>query len=115
MSARTFNVVVSPDDLSAEKTVVSVSLGLYYWYMGYLVCTNLTWIDITEFLDTEIKGPAKFSCKTGSECKFEEPGMTDLIDTIFGDNYITLKCNSGECLHYSQVPGYVVGRLISIT
>lgn len=34
--------------------------------------------------------------------------MNDLIDTIFGDNYISLKCNSGECLHYSQVPGYEV-------
>ncbi|PAV16171.1 abc transporter [Pyrrhoderma noxium] len=74
---------------------------------GRFICGENGSVDITEFLDTEIKGPAKFSCKTGSECKFEEPGMNDLIDTIFGDNYITLKCNSGECLHYSQVPGYV--------
>lgn len=34
--------------------------------------------------------------------------MNDLIDTIFGDDYISLQCNSGECLHYSQVPGYEV-------
>lgn len=33
--------------------------------------------------------------------------MNDLIDSIFGDQYITLECKSGECLHYTQVPGYV--------
>lgn len=69
-------------------------------------------LDISEFLDTEIKGPGKYSCKTGSGCKFEEPGMNDLIDSIFGDTYITLKCNSGECLHYSQVPGYEVSIFV---
>lgn len=37
--------------------------------------------------------------------------MNDLIDTMFGDRYITLQCDSGECLHYSQVPGYEVGDL----
>lgn len=35
--------------------------------------------------------------------------MNDLIDSIFGDTYITLECEGGECIHYSQVPGYVVG------
>ena len=34
--------------------------------------------------------------------------MNELIDTFFGDNFISLECDSGECLHYSQVPGYVV-------
>ena len=34
--------------------------------------------------------------------------MNDLIDQMFGDRYITLQCQGGECLHYSQVPGYVV-------
>jgi len=34
--------------------------------------------------------------------------MNDLIDQMFGDRYITLQCKGGECLHYSQVPGYVV-------
>jgi ABC-type multidrug transport system ATPase subunit len=33
--------------------------------------------------------------------------MNDLIDQIFGDPYISVSCNGGECLHYSQVPGYV--------
>jgi len=34
--------------------------------------------------------------------------MNNLIHDIFGDGYITLECISGECLHYTQVPGFVV-------
>jgi hypothetical protein len=67
----------------------------------------LSAIDISDFLKEEIKGPASFSCK-GNVCRFEEPAMNDLIDQIFGDAYISLQCQGGECLHYSQVPGYVV-------
>lgn len=67
--------------------------------------------DIDEFLKEEIKGPATFSCKTGSGCKFEEPAMNALISDIFADPYITLDCSGGECLHYSQVPGYEVSLL----
>jgi hypothetical protein len=33
--------------------------------------------------------------------------MNELIDSIFGDQYITLNCEGGECLHKSQIPGYV--------
>lgn len=33
--------------------------------------------------------------------------MNVLITQVFGDGYITLECDGGECLHYSQVPGYV--------
>jgi hypothetical protein len=65
-------------------------------------------IDIGDFLKEEIKGPATFSCKTNDGCKFEEPAMNQLINDIFGDKYISLTCEGGECLHYSQVPGYVV-------
>lgn len=32
--------------------------------------------------------------------------MNQLINDIFGDSYITLNCKSGECLHYSMVPGF---------
>ena len=67
--------------------------------------------DISDFLVEEIRGPAKFSCKTGQGCRFEEPAMNSLINDIFGDAYITLNCEGGECLHYSQVPGYQVCRL----
>ena len=71
-------------------------------------CRTETRIDIGDFLTEEIKGPATFSCKTGAGCKFEEPAMNQLINDIFGDQYISLTCGGGECLHYSQVPGYIV-------
>ncbi|KAG5635715.1 hypothetical protein H0H81_010318 [Sphagnurus paluster] len=74
---------------------------------GRFICGEDGSVDIGDFLKEEIKGPATFSCKSGRGCKFEEPAMNDLIDSIFGDRYITLNCEGGECLHYSQVPGYV--------
>ncbi|KAG6811821.1 hypothetical protein H0H92_005680 [Tricholoma furcatifolium] len=74
---------------------------------GRFICGENGSVDISDFLKEEIRGPATFSCTTGSGCKFEEPAMNDLIDSIFGDRYITLNCEGGECLHYSQVPGYV--------
>lgn len=40
--------------------------------------------------------------------------MNELISTFFGDSYITLECESGECLHYSQVPGYVVSSSLCL-
>jgi hypothetical protein len=58
-------------------------------------------------LKDEIRGPASFTCQTGLGCRFEEPNMNQLINDIFGDGYITLDCEGGECVHYSQVPGYV--------
>ncbi|KAF8173928.1 ABC-2 type transporter-domain-containing protein [Pholiota molesta] len=63
---------------------------------GRFLCGETERVDISDFLTQEIKGPAKFTA------------MNKLIDQIFGDVFITLKCDGGECLHYSQVPGYVV-------
>ncbi|EIN10088.1 hypothetical protein PUNSTDRAFT_102090 [Punctularia strigosozonata HHB-11173 SS5] len=74
---------------------------------GRFICGENGSVDISDFLTEEIKGPASFRCTTGAGCRFEEPGMNDLIDEIFGDPYITLKCEGGECVHFSQVPGYV--------
>ncbi|KAH9053006.1 hypothetical protein EDB83DRAFT_2395574 [Lactarius deliciosus] len=74
---------------------------------GRFICGEDGSVDIGDFLTEEIKGPATFSCKTGAGCKFEEPAMNQLINDIFGDRYISLTCEGGECLHYSQVPGYV--------
>ncbi|KAF5359246.1 hypothetical protein D9756_003527 [Leucocoprinus leucothites] len=74
---------------------------------GRFICGEAGSVDIGDFLKEEIRGPATFSCKSGKGCKFEEPAMNDLINSIFGDTYITLECQGGECLHYSQVPGYV--------
>ncbi|AQZ18621.1 ADP1 (YCR011C) [Zygosaccharomyces parabailii] len=64
-------------------------------------------IDISDFLKETIKGPGDFVCDLVTrECKFTEPSMNDLISSFFGDPYITLSCRGGECLHYSEIPGY---------
>lgn len=34
--------------------------------------------------------------------------MNQLINDIFGDTFITLKCNSGECMRRGAVPGFLV-------
>ena len=78
----------------------------FFFFLVNSVLTYL-YIDIGDFLQQEIKGPAKFSCNSGN-CKFQEPAMNDLITQIFGDAYISVSCDGGECLHFSQVPGYVV-------
>jgi hypothetical protein len=88
-----------PVDSSVVKTGVLVSL--------LNPPTSLSLIaDIDEFLDQEVKGPGSFSCVSGKGCKFSEPAMNNLINDVFGDPAITLDCDSGECLHYTQVPGY---------
>ncbi|ORY03173.1 ABC transporter [Basidiobolus meristosporus CBS 931.73] len=74
---------------------------------GQILCGQEGSIDISEFLEEDIEGPASFKCNTKDGCRFEEPAMNDLILSVFGDSYITLDCHSGECLHYTQVPGYV--------
>ena len=79
------------------------SLLLKISYFPTVICT-----DLGDFLQSEIKGPASFTCKSGGGCQFEEPAMDILITQVFGDGSITLECGGGECLHYSQVPGYVV-------
>lgn len=63
-------------------------------------------VDIDEFLEQEVKGPGSFLCTSGKGCKFSEPAMNNLINDVFGDPAIFLDCESGECLHTSQVPGY---------
>ncbi|SCU90923.1 LAME_0E10528g1_1 [Lachancea meyersii CBS 8951] len=74
---------------------------------GEMLCGQRGSIDISEFLTETIKGPGEFTCDLNSKkCKFSEPSMNDLISTVFGDPYITLKCESGECVHYSEIPGY---------
>ncbi|KAL9619203.1 MAG: hypothetical protein Q9160_006138 [Pyrenula sp. 1 TL-2023] len=79
---------------------------------GRMLCGEEGSIDIGEFLEESIKGPATFSSLTTSDgklngdSKFEEPAMNDLIKSIFGDKSIFLKCRSGECLYKTDVPGY---------
>lgn len=73
---------------------------------GKMLCGEEGSIDISDFLTEEIRGPAAFKCKSDAGCTFEEPAMDQLINDVFGDSYITLRCDGGECLHYTQVPGY---------
>ncbi|KAI9791544.1 MAG: ATP-binding cassette sub- G member 2 [Piccolia ochrophora] len=79
---------------------------------GRMLCGEEGSIDIGPFLSNSIKGPASFSCLStegisdNDGCKFEEPAMNGLIQDVFGDESITLDCNSGECLYQTDVPGY---------
>lgn len=89
---------------------MAASVGLCHFDL--LVHVPDLLLDIGDFLKEEIRGPASFKCITGGGCSFEEPAMNDLILSIFGDTFITLDCGGGECLHYSQVPGYVVSQVL---
>lgn len=75
-----------------------------------MLCGENGSVDITDFLDEEIRGPASFEClqKGGgvNACAFKEPAMDELIQQMFGDTSIQLTCRSGECLYHTEVPGY---------
>lgn len=72
-----------------------------------MLCGEAGSIDITDFLTETINGPGYFECDSKSRnCYFSEPSMNDLIKSVFGDPYITLNCNSSECVHYTELPGY---------
>ena len=79
---------------------------------GRMLCGEEGTIDIGDFLEESIRGPATFSSlstKGGSSrdgSKFEEPAMNDLIQQVFGDQSITLDCRFGECLYETDVPGW---------
>ncbi|OQO08533.1 hypothetical protein B0A48_06403 [Cryoendolithus antarcticus] len=79
---------------------------------GRFLCGEDGSVDIGDFLDESIRGPASFSTvrtlggSSSDGSKFTEPAMNDLISNIFGDESITLQCHSGECLHKTEVPGY---------
>lgn len=77
---------------------------------GRMLCGEDGSIDIGDFLEEDIKGPASFSTvsttNSGSKSKFEEPAMNGLISNVFGDASIFLTCYSGECLYRTDVPGY---------
>ncbi|KAI6970506.1 hypothetical protein KC332_g13226 [Hortaea werneckii] len=79
---------------------------------GRLLCGSENSIDIGDFLDQDIKGPASFRTQHtegGSPTDgsiFSEPAMNELISSVFGDPSITLNCHSGECLYKTELPGY---------
>ncbi|CAJ2499778.1 Uu.00g026310.m01.CDS01 [Anthostomella pinea] len=67
-------------------------------------------IDLTDFLKEEIGGPATFDCMQENgginACKFKEPALDWMTQSIFGDESIKLECRAGECLYHTEVPGY---------
>ncbi|KAG0320854.1 hypothetical protein BG000_003425 [Podila horticola] len=71
-----------------------------------MLCGKDGSVNIDDFLEEEIHGPADFVCTEENKCTFQEPAMNDLIMQMFGDPAIYLKCQSGECMHYTQVPGF---------
>ncbi|KAG0207816.1 hypothetical protein BGX33_006623 [Mortierella sp. NVP41] len=71
-----------------------------------MLCGKDGSVNIDDFLEEEIHGPADFKCTDDNKCVFQEPAMNELIMTMFGDPAIYLKCSAGECLHYTQVPGF---------
>jgi ABC-type multidrug transport system ATPase subunit len=79
---------------------------------GRMLCGENGSIDLGDFLEQEIKGPATFITKRtegGSpddRSEFSEPAMDDLISSVFGDRKIFLQCNPGECIHESEIPGH---------
>jgi ABC-type multidrug transport system ATPase subunit/ABC-type multidrug transport system permease subunit len=76
---------------------------------GRMLCGENGSIDISDFLTHEIQGPADFSCDIQSKnCKFSEPSMNDLISSVFGDSQINLFCESSECVHKSEIPGFEI-------
>lgn len=74
-----------------------------------MLCGQAGSIDISDFLTETIKGPGDFTCDVNAQnCRFSEPSMNQLIQSVFGDPYITLHCASGECIHKSEIPGYTL-------
>lgn len=79
---------------------------------GRMLCGKDGMVDVTEFFEEEIVGPASFvsiSTEGGSKddgSKFSEAGMNKLISMFFADEAIFLNCTSGECMHSSSIPGY---------
>lgn len=75
-----------------------------------MLCGENGSVDITDFLDQQIKGPATFTClqKDGgtNNCQFKEPEMDKLIQMMFGDSSIFIDCQAGECLYETEVPGF---------
>lgn len=75
-----------------------------------MLCGKGDSVDLTDFLDQEIRGPGRFECtqKGGGahDCAFKEPEMDNLIISLIGDSSILLDCQAGECLYETEVPGY---------
>lgn len=94
-------------DLSSNTTKYKCETVACKCLPDRMLCGEAGSIDISEFLTETIRGPGDFTCDIDKRnCRFSEPSMNDLIQSVFGDPYITLHCASGECIHKLQIPGY---------
>lgn len=96
-------------DLNANTTHYNCETVKCKCLPDKMLCGQKGSIDISDFLTETIKGPGDFTCDVNAKsCRFSEPSMNQLIQSVFGDPYITLHCNSGECIHKSEIPGYTL-------
>lgn len=76
---------------------------------GRTLCGASGLPNIKSILASRVKGPAELNCNTNSgECSFKESYLRGLFRALLGNESISLQCDSSECLHYTEVPGYVV-------
>ncbi|PRT54145.1 hypothetical protein B9G98_01765 [Wickerhamiella sorbophila] len=73
---------------------------------GELLCGADGSIDISVWLQKSVHGPGDLRCDGDGKCEFNEPEMNKLIKFVFGDQSIQLDCDSSECVHYSEIPGW---------
>lgn len=69
-------------------------------------------LNIGDLLRNEIKGPAvlkTIQTRGGSPqdgTTFSEPALDNVVSSVFADDSIMLRCDSGECLYRTNVPGF---------
>lgn len=116
----TFDRALSPLGNITKTTCDKVHCACY---PNQLLC-DPSGLDITEWFLSEEgpKGPGTFKCKETTvdvvvkrDCTFSgkadltsEANMNEFISQFFGDAYFKLDCPlASECLHISQLPGYI--------
>ncbi|KAJ2887051.1 (ABC) transporter [Coemansia aciculifera] len=73
---------------------------------GRFLCGNYG-LDISSVLN-EIEGPVDIKCHDDgfSNCFIRESAIKRTLTSIIGDDAINMMCSVGQCVHYSQTPGY---------
>ncbi|KAJ2489355.1 (ABC) transporter, partial [Coemansia sp. RSA 2050] len=73
---------------------------------GRFLCGNYG-LDISSVLN-EIEGPVDIKCHDDgfSNCFIRESAIKRTLTSIIGDDAINMMCSVGQCVHYSQIPGY---------
>ncbi|KAJ2775967.1 (ABC) transporter [Coemansia nantahalensis] len=73
---------------------------------GRFLCGNYG-LDISSVLN-EVEGPVDIKCHDHgfSDCYIREFIVSKTLASIIGDDAINMECSVGQCMHYSQLPGY---------